>query len=385
MNVHPANSLDELLNNISHQATSVNREFQRICTSESMSLGLWFPASVASQLRTNSENLRELKQTLQAAGLTVHTVNGFPFGDFHQDVVKHDVYLPTWADSQRVSYTLDLIEILAELIPPGRTGTISTLPLGWPTAIGPNREESEFFERCCRNLCQVAARLTELNDETGKQIQLCLEPEPGCILSTTDDLVEFYLEKLRRYSDYDEQFDRFLGACHDVCHSAVMMEPQAAAIQKLITAKIPIGKIQISSAPWYRAGHDDAADVTIFARQLSGFDEPKYLHQTMIQGIGLIDDLPLARKEHQLGSHRDWRIHFHVPIYLERLGLLWTTQSEILECLRAIKESALTQLPHFEVETYAWNVLPSEQRWETLERGIAQELAWFLDQAGQAS
>ena len=31
------------------------------------------------------------------------TFNGFPYGDFHQSVVKHRVYEPTWADAERLA------------------------------------------------------------------------------------------------------------------------------------------------------------------------------------------------------------------------------------------------------------------------------------------
>jgi hypothetical protein len=34
----------------------------------------------------------------------------------------------------------------------------------------------------------------------------------------------------------------------------------------------------------------------------------------------------------------------------------------------------------YEVETYAWGVLPSELRRESLDEGIAQEIAWLQSQ-----
>jgi hypothetical protein len=38
-----------------------------------------------------------------------------------------------------------------------------------------------------------------------------------------------------------------------------------------------------------------------------------------------------------------------------------------------------TDCKHFEVETYAWNVLPEELRVDDLAEGIAKEMQWVLD------
>jgi hypothetical protein len=70
-----------------------------------------------------------------------------------------------------------------------------------------------------------------------------------------------------------------------------------------------------------------------------------------------------------------WRIHFHVPVYLARFGWLETSQPQIRECLEATVRHP--ELQHFEVETYAWSVLPAELRRPELADGIAAELTWF--------
>ena len=38
---------------------------------------------------------------------------------------------------------------------------------------------------------------------------------------------------------------------------------------------------------------------------------------------------------------------------------------------------------HFEVETYAWNVLPPELQRDSLADGIADELKWVREQLGK--
>ena len=80
-----------------------------------------------------------------------------------------------------------------------------------------------------------------------------------------------------------------------------------------------------------------------------------------------------------VGRHREadgeWRVHFHVPVYLERFDLLGASQEAIRECLREAAAHGTTT--HFEVETYAWGVLPPELRQPDLAAGIADEMRWF--------
>jgi len=61
------------------------------------------------------------------------------------------------------------------------------------------------------------------------------------------------------------------------------------------------------------------------------------------------------------------------------LGILKTTQSQIAECLSALRQDETAPLPHFEVETYAWNVLPKEYQRPSLASGIAEEIRWFIE------
>ena len=65
-------------------------------------------------------------------------------------------------------------------------------------------------------------------------------------------------------------------------------------------------------------------------------------------------------------------------IFTKSVDQIGTTQFDIAKCLDSI-ESFCPEEPHFEVETYAWNVLPAEMQSETLAAGIAKELTWFDD------
>ena len=98
------------------------------------------------------------------------------------------------------------------------------------------------------------------------------------------------------------------------------------------------------------------------------------------------EDLHLAIEQHaESDSFRGQvRVHFHVPIFMQTLGVLNTTQREIAECLTALRKNSAdggqsTTMPHFEVETYAWNVLPQQYQQSSLASGIAEEIRWLND------
>ena len=67
-------------------------------------------------------------------------------------------------------------------------------------------------------------------------------------------------------------------------------------------------------------------------------------------------------------------MHFHVPIFLDRLGPFGSTQSFIREILAIQRAQPVSA--HLEVETYTWDVLPEPFRSGAVDAAIARELAW---------
>jgi hypothetical protein len=114
--------------------------------------------------------------------------------------------------------------------------------------------------------------------------------------------------------------------------------------------------------------------------QLSQFAEDRYLHQTVVRRGSedlFYEDLSLALSTESADPRGQWRVHFHMPIYLQKFGLLESTQEQIPLALSALRQH--TTCRHFEVETYAWGVLPPELKQPELAAGIAEELQWFDD------
>lgn len=391
-NVHPGITLDDILSNLEQQVVAVKRQ---LGVTGEFPVGLWLSQTAVDEL-ADPEAQTRLQSCLANHQLCPRTVNGFPCGDFHQPVVKQAVYRPSWAEPARLHYTQSVAELQASWLGPNQRGTLSTVPLGWPD---PPWTPS-MRQTAANQLLAYALFAQRLYDRTGTEIRLCLEPEPGCLFSRSSDLVDFFQEVLRQHPSHESLVRRYLGVCHDVCHAAVMFEPQMDAIHRYVSAGIGIYKVQISAALVAdfddRVPDHDAAQL----KYLREYAEPKYLHQTMVSGQHFFEDLPAAlawRSQWESSQHtptpQQWRVHFHVPIFARELpGGLRTTQDEIGECLKALKQQAGQDYHSWqrgdwdlEVETYAWHVLPDAARTTDLTTALAMEIqhgmALFAPQA----
>lgn len=379
-NVHAGADLVETRSNLQNYAGRVKQIFS---PSETMGVGLWLSSETSKELLANTSRteIQNFQQLLADTGIDAFTFNGFPFGNFHQPVVKKDVYLPTWHQAARFEYTRDLIQLIQQFST-SRELSISTMPLTWgdpPAAKG-------YLAEAARHLREIAQICHRVEQETGRLIHVCIEPEPGCELQYSRDVVRFFEKYLLR-ADQEAVTRRHIRVCHDVCHAVVMCESQSDVLAAYKSAGILVGKVQISSAVVVDFDSISPSERSTAMSQLASFAEDRYLHQTTIQQSGgetqFFEDLPIALQtvsnpEQASGT---WRIHFHVPVYLQNFGLLRASQAEIIECVKCCRE--FSEVNHFEVETYAWNVLPNELQQQDLAVGIAQEMQWFADLAAK--
>lgn len=373
-NVHAGTDLQSIQANLETYAVAVRRDLQGDAP---MGVGLWLPAQAAASLAQSDATAR-LTDWLAERKLIPYTINGFPYDNFHQPVVKHRVYQPAWWSDERRDYTLQLADILAGLLPDGHTGSISTLPIGWPGS----EAGSGSLRRAADNLRSVAQHLQRLEQTRGRRIVLAIEPEPGCLLDRSSDLIKFFDA---HFADPAER--RYLTVCHDVCHAAVMFESQSDVLRAYARAGVGIGKVQVSSAIEVRWSTMTAGERQDAMRQLAGFAEDRYLHQTGRLGndgsFQLAEDLPqIIAADASNISDAQWRVHFHVPIFLESFGQLHTSRPEIVDCLRSLAGSSneLGFTGHVEAETYAWSVLPEAMRQNGLARDIATEMRWLQNE-----
>ncbi|HEX7185789.1 MAG TPA: metabolite traffic protein EboE [Thermoanaerobaculia bacterium] len=375
MNVHAGSTYPEVLANLERYALAVKRE---VSPDEPLGVGLWLSARAATAL-AKGRAADELSDWLAQRGLLPFTCNGFPYGDFHRQTVKHTVYTPDWRSERRLHYTLNLASVLAALLPRGAEGSLSTLPVGWRSAVD---SDACGLARAVRHLLKVVNGLEALEERTGTWVHVDLEPEPGCWLDRAADVVRLFHDHLFPAGG-ESRVARYLQVCHDVCHSAVMFEDQAAALATYRTAGVGVGKVQVSSAIRICFEALGEAERRAALDELRGFKEPTYLHQTVVQqeaggATVFYDDLPAALAAHRAGRPAgEWRVHFHVPLFLASYGRLGTTQDDILACLDSLEPGQ--DVRHFEIETYAWGVLPPELQGRDLAQGIAREILWLAD------
>ncbi|WMT85503.1 metabolite traffic protein EboE [Pelagibacterium sp. 26DY04] len=378
-NIHKGESwqetFDALRRNVPtiHAATAGSKPF---------GIGLRLSAAAAAEL-SESAALEAFKRYLTETNTYVFTINGFPYGDFHSVRVKENVYSPDWADPARLDYSNKLAEILAQVLPEGMDGSISTVPGTFaPWAEG-------RVETITENIVQHVAHLLDVKRRTGKHVTLALEPEPCCMLETIEEAIAFFRDHL-----YSEAAARSLaqraslamdeasaalrahvGLCYDVCHAAIEFEDPQGSIAALREAGIPIYKLQLSSALRFAFVGQETAEL------LAPFNEPTYLHQVVGrggEGLRKWPDLLPALEEIESAAGSEWRVHFHVPVFLEDMGAFGTTQAFLREILALHRQRPISD--HLEVETYTWDVLPERYRGEPMDTAIARELNWVLGQ-----
>ena len=383
-NIHPGESWAEVRANFDRYVVAVR---DRLTPEVDFGVGLRLSARAAAEL-SDPAVLAEFRDFLRRSRMYVFTINGFPYGTFHGTRVKEGVYLPDWRDPERLRYTDLLADLLADLLPdplpgdPAIEGSVSTVPGAYKPALGGPHDVALMVEHLLRHV----AHLVELRARTGRLIALALEPEPHCFLETIAEVVVFFERELhgpaavRRTMELTG-LDRtaaaralhdHLGVCLDLCHAAVEFEHPADCIRRLALSGIRVHKMQISAGLRLPTLDADALEA------LKRFDDPVYLHQVVQQGPGGLvrfADLPEALASLQGSTaDREWRVHFHVPIFLDRLAPFASTQSFIREVLAIHRASPVS--PHLEVETYTWGVLPEPFRSGSVEEAVARELAW---------
>src|SRR5688572_3356138 len=153
-NVHAGRSVAEVEAGLDRYTVAVRDRF-----GEPLAAGLWLARPVTHELTSTPDGLARFGEGLRRRGLTCHTLNAFPYGDFHGERVKENVYLPDWSQPARRDYTKQCAVVLALLLPEGATeGSISTLPLGFKGF----PHDGNFVGVCVHNLLDVAHSLAGL-------------------------------------------------------------------------------------------------------------------------------------------------------------------------------------------------------------------------------
>ena len=357
-NIHPGESWRETFTAL---AAHIPKIKDAVSPDHPFPIGLRLSAQAARELAAGPA--ASFAGWLREHDCFVPTINGFPFGTFHGSRVKEKVYLPDWRSRERSGYTKGLASLLAGWLPENGTGSISSVPIGFKAHLA---GDDHLLAR--ENLLDVLQHLERLWQEKGRDIVLALEPEPACVLESVADLALF-LDRM----DFPQPLRNRIGICLDCCHQALQFEEPAAALSVLAEAGIRVGKVQVSSA--LRQRHDRR-------EALYRFQEPCYLHQVVVRrhdgALTRYHDLPDALQRHRGESEDEWRCHFHVPVFLERIGDFGTTRFFVEKLLPLLDPRIL-----LEIETYTWDVLPPELQKGEVTDSIIREIRWLQEKTDE--
>jgi sugar phosphate isomerase/epimerase len=374
-NIHAAEGWPHVFEQLKRYAPELK---SRLAPDADFGLGLRLSNAEAAEL-VSGDRLDEFARFLQERKLYVALINGFPYGWFHERRLKDQVFAPDWHTNERVDYTLRLVEILRRLLPEHLDGGVSTCPLSYKHWSKKGRPDWKVI---IQNVVRVASAMAQ----SGRDIHLDIEPEPDGLVETAEEFIEFFNRLVSEgapllassaqlsISEAEDALRRHVALCFDLCHSAVEGERPHPVLDALRREGIRIGRVQISSAIKALVPENSAQRVDLGAR-LSQLADPVYLHQT-IGDAERYPDLPQALDELTHARSSEWRIHYHVPLFVEGYGDLGSTQAEVRDALLCLDPA---EVRHLEIETYTWSVLPEHLRLD-LTDSIQREYEWVMAQ-----
>ena len=370
-NIHRGEDWPETFDSLQRYTLAVRAQ---VAPNQPYAIGLRL-SDLASRELAQPDTLASFKKWLQTNNCYIFTINGFPYGRFHGTRVKEQVYLPDWTSPDRLAFTNRLFDILAELLPAGIEGSVSTVPCSFKEF----SRTDEQVRLMCENLWQCVDHIRQLSERTGKTLHLGLEPEPLCYLETSDETVRFF-DLLQSLRPKDESLRRFLGVNYDTCHLAVEFEEPQDVVHRFQQHAIKISKIHVSSALKVRP--------TPEVRQaLQAFADDIYFHQvverTADAAIRRYRDLDVALKPEHFKDPQttEWRIHFHIPLHSARTSLFDNTADHITGLFQILRSNP-SLCTHLEMETYTWEVLPRELKNRSVVDQLVAEYRWTLQALG---
>ncbi|MCB1275354.1 metabolite traffic protein EboE [Prosthecobacter sp.] len=373
-NIHRGETWEETWNGLKNYTLRVK---DRVSDGKPYGIGLRLSEQAARELSAPGK-IDEFKAWLDANNSYVFTINGFPYGAFHGTRVKEHVFKPDWSTQERLDYTNLLFDILAQLLPPGVSGSVSTLPGSHKTFNVGSEELNAIFTnlRLCREHIEKVAT------KSGRDLHLGMEPEPLGLFETSGETLKFFGLYLDRHPQ-DRDFFKFIGLNYDTCHLAIEFEDAKKALDRITGAGIRLSKLHFSSALKVKPTPENV-------ERLRGFNEPVYFHQVIAsygadEPLRRFKDLPDAldfaqTNPDQLGE--EWRVHFHIPIHAQPGGGFDSTRDHLIGAMDWLAANP-TKCQHIEMETYTWEVLPAEMRSGDVVDQLVKEYEWTLGEMTQ--
>lgn len=372
-NIHRGETWPETFHNLRTHTLEVRR---RIAAGTRFAIGLRLSFEAATEL-SQGNNLKAFQQWMDENDLYVFTVNGFPYGTFHQTRVKENVYLPDWRDPLRVQYTKLLFDILAQIVTHETGGSVSTVPCSFKAF-----DVDSDGEKIMRNhLWDCVEHIDRLSQTTGRDLHLGLEPEPLCYLETTKESLDFF-ERMIADRPGDDRLQSRLGINYDACHLAVEYEDPGHSLQMLQDAKLRVSKIHLSNALKVRPSK------AVF-ELLQSFADPVYFHQVirkkkngLLERIQDLDGALRLDPEGVVEEDEEWRIHFHIPLHAEP-GEGYASTADHLHGVMDFLAREPSLCRHLEMETYTWDVMPGQLKNRDVVEQLVGEYRWTLHELSE--
>lgn len=382
--VHPGDSWDDIWASLQKYVPAVKRN---VSPNAPFGVSMRISHATSEVLIASPEKRAMVRKFLADNDMYLYTVNAFPYGPFKNQIVKEQVYEPDWSSLERLKYTMNVATIVADIAPESVNPSIQTPPLGFK----PNVTSIAVVEAYAENVRKLATHVNNIHRYKGRTVTLAIEPEPACFLETTPETIDFFNNHLRSEKSIAnlaaktgatieaarEILARHVGIVYDICHQAVEFEDITKSLQSLKDESIPVWKLQEAAAMMIpEVTKEKIAAVKQYAKTI-------YLTQThqrtkdgkITRYLNLEDAIAAWEKK---PVECEWRIHFHVPVFLEDLGPFKSTRFAIAEAMKFQKQHRLSD--QLEIETYTWDVLPDHLKTGDIVDYVTKEIEWVKSQ-----
>ncbi len=379
--VHPSDDWTAMWASLTNYVPKVKA---RVSPNQRFGVSLRISNASATTLVNSKAERDKLKKFLADNDMYIYTVNAFVFGAFKNTQVKEQVYEPDWSGEERTQYTINVARILADVVPPEISPSIQSAPLGFK----PKSNSKAVVDKYTENVVRVAAELVKLEQQTGRT-----DPTgagAGAVLLPRDDRRDDrLLHRIISTAARRPRGWRSCQACRSPKRSSRSGNSSASfttsaisrsftrtsrlSCQKLVDAGVPIFKFQEAAAMRVPQVTQKIVDVL-----KNRFSKTIYLTQTFEKKDGKINrylnlEDAFAAWEKDPGP-REWRTHFHVPVFLDDLGDFGTTRFAIEDALKFHKKMPISR--QLEIETYTWDVLPDHLKTGDIVDYVSREIEW---------
>jgi hypothetical protein len=372
-NVHRGDTWAETFAKLQEHALAVR---ERVCPDRPFGIALRLSGRAARELSDRAA-LLAFHRWLDQHHCYICGIHGFPCGHLRNRFDTTEVFLPDWTSPERLAYTNLLFDLLAQLLPAGSEGSVSTLP-GAVKGVAYATEELRMLRD---HLWRCVEHIARMSEQSGRPMRLGLEPGPHCLLESSGETVHFFDRMLAEHPQ-DSRLFEFLTVNYDACHFAVEFEDPAPAIACLHRHGIRVSKVQLSSALRVCPGPE-------VCEHLAAFPEESYHHQVValcrsgkrIIYRTLAQALAQAACSDMPELH-ECRIHMHIPLHCPDGEWFLNTNDHVVGVLDLLVANPRL-CPHLEIETQTWEALPPDLRERRLADQIAAEYAWTLEKLAE--